>query len=181
MQCPRCHSTMHATAMETAKVEECPQCGGIWFEHGELHHYLETDPDLRWLDIDFWKEKSDFKVTTELLSCPKCRRYYLIRLVDHTSATSVALCNNCRGIWIEADQLRAIIQALTHHADQMDSGEYLRESLHQMAEMIASAPNEPVSHWRDLKAVLRMLRYRIYSEHPKLVNMLVGAQKSLPI
>ena len=41
--------------------------------------------------------------------------------------------------------------------------------------------DQPLSHRRDLKAVLRLLKYRIYSENPKLVSMLVGAQKTLPV
>lgn len=95
----------------------------------------------------------------------------------------MALCGNCQGIWLDVDQLRAIIQAVTRCALRMDGADNVKESLHQMADMVSAASDNPVSisRWRDLKAVLRMLKFRIYSEHPKLVSMLVGVQKSLPV
>jgi Zn-finger nucleic acid-binding protein len=181
MQCPNCQSTLQPAAFETVPVQECPQCSGIWFEHHGLVHYLDSDPDLRWLSIDFWRETTDFHAMADRLPCPKCSKYNLTRLVDRETDTSVAVCNNCQGMWIGADQLRTIIHVLIGYADRMDSGDYIRQSLHQASQMIAEMPHKPASHWQDLMAVLRMLKYRIYSEHPKLVSMLVGAQESLPI
>jgi hypothetical protein len=46
---------------------------------------------------------------------------------------------------------------------------------------IFTNPGRIISEWGDLKAVLRMLRYRIFVENPKLRNILVGIQKSLPL
>jgi len=185
MQCPRCKLVnMRTMKMGSVVIDECAQCGGIWFDQGELDQVIgSTDPDLRWLDIDFWKDYSDFKVFTDDLSCPKCSRYYLTRLKDEATNTTACLCSNCQGIWLDADQLRRIVQAVTEIASRMDSADYVKESLHQVADMISAASDNPVSlsRWRDLKAVLRMLKFRIYSEHPKLVSMLVGAQKSLPL
>ncbi len=184
MQCPRCNLNLRTMKMGPVAIDECAQCGGIWFDQGELDQVIgTTDPDLRWLDIDFWKANSDFASAPDSMGCPKCSRYYLTRLEDRATQTSVALCGNCNGIWLDVDQLRGIIRAIARCADRMDSADYLKESLHQASDMIDAAAEKPVSisDWRDLKAVLRMLKYRIYSEHPKLVSMLVGAQKSLPL
>jgi len=185
MQCPQCKLVnMQTMKMGPVAIDECAQCGGIWFDPGELDQVIgSADPDLRWLDIDFWKANTDFTVATDSRACPKCSRYYLTRLEDRATDTSVSLCSNCQGIWLDADQLNAIIQAVTRSANQMDSADYLKESLRQVADLIGAASKKPltISRWRDLRAVLRMLKYRIYSEHPKLVSMLVGAQKSLPV
>jgi Zn-finger nucleic acid-binding protein len=185
MQCPRCKVVnMQTTKMGSVVIEECTRCSGIWLDQGELDQTIGTaDPDLRWLNIDFWKANSDFTVAPNSMGCPKCSRYYLTRLKDRATETSVALCSNCQGIWLDANQLHAIIQAVTRCANRMDSADYVKESLRQVADMISAASENPVSlsRWRDLKAVLRMLKFRIYSEHPKLVSMLVGAQKSLPL
>jgi Zn-finger nucleic acid-binding protein len=170
--------------MGPVTIDECAQCGGIWFDQGELDQIIgAADPDLRWLDIDFWKANSDFAVAPDSKTCPKCSRYHLTRLEERATETSVSLCSNCHGIWLDADQLNAIIQAVTRCVSRMDSADYVKESLRQVADMIDTASKRPLSitRWRDLKAVLRMLKYRIYSEHPKLVSMLVGAQKSLPV
>ncbi|MFO7714078.1 zf-TFIIB domain-containing protein [Desulfosarcina sp.] len=184
MLCPQCNVNMQTMKMGPVAMDECSRCGGIWFDQGELDQVIgTTDPDLRWLDIDFWKANSDFAVAPDSMGCPKCSRYYLTRLEDRATETSVALCGNCQGIWLDVDQLRAVIQAVSRCALRMDSADYVKESLHQIADMIGAATKKPlpISRWRDLNAVLRMLKYRIYSEHPKLVSMLVGVQKTLPV
>lgn len=75
-----------------------------------------------------------------------------------------------------------VIQAATRRADRMDGDDYLKKSLRQKTGMLVAASEKPVciSRWRDLKAVLRMMKYRISSENLKLVGVLVGTQKSLP-
>jgi Zn-finger nucleic acid-binding protein len=176
--------TLHTEKMDSVTIDECRQCGGIWFDHGELDQVIETtDPDLRWLDVNFWRSRSDFSVAPDSIGCPKCSRYYLTRIEDRTTETALALCSDCRGIWVDGDQLHAILRAILRCADSMESADYVKESLRQVADMIQTASEKPlsVSSWRDLGAVLRMLRYRIYSEHPKLVSMLVGTQKALPL
>jgi len=160
MRCPRCHVNLHNDKMDSITIGECLQCGGIWSDHGELDQIIEsTDPDLRWLDVDFWKANSDFSAPPDSMGCPKCGRYYLTRLADQATHTAVALCNNCRGIWGDADQMHAILQAIIRHADSMDSSDYVKESLRQVADMIQTASQKPfsVSIYRDLAAVLREL------------------------
>ena len=72
MQCPQCKVVnMRTMKMGPVAIDECAQCGGIWFDQGELDQVIgSADPDLRWLDIDFWKDNSDFKVFTETCLAP---------------------------------------------------------------------------------------------------------------
>lgn len=46
---------------------------------------------------------------------------------------------------------------------------------------IFTNPGRFISEWKDLKAVLRMLRYRVFVENPKLRSILAGIQNSLPL
>ncbi len=182
MHCPTCKVKMHTVAMDTVTIDECPQCGGIWFDRGEFDDVLEsTDPDLAWLDVGFWKNHNDFKVSTDDLTCPKCKQLYLTRLEDPTTSTAAASCSNCRGIWLDTDQLHRIIEAIADIAHRMDVADYMKASLHRFARMIDTSPEKPAFQWRELQAVLRMLKYRIYTEHPQLMSLIVGAQKSLPL
>jgi len=41
-------------------------------------------------------------------------------------------------------------------------------------------PGRFVSEWKDLKAVLRMLRYRVFVENAKFRRVLAGIKNSLP-
>ena len=182
MQCAKCNAEMHTIAMDTVTIDQCPQCGGIWFDQGEFEDVLEsTDPDLAWLNIDFWKNQEELQVSTDDLACPKCHRYYLIRLEDPATGTNARMCSDCRGIWLDAAQLHRIIGALTEIAHRTESAELIKEGLDRFAIMIDTSPETPSFQWRGLPAVLRMLKYRIYTEHPKLVSILVGAQKALPL
>ena len=36
MQCPRCGVDLLASVREDVEIDCCPQCGGIWLDHGEL-------------------------------------------------------------------------------------------------------------------------------------------------
>ena len=105
MQCPQCQQEMHTIEMDASTIDECNQCGGIWFDQGELEEVFESaHPDLAWLDIDFWNNQDDFQVSTTDLPCPRCSRYYLTRIADPDTATTAALCNHCHGIWLEKGQ-----------------------------------------------------------------------------
>lgn len=184
MQCPKCKVKMQTMKKAALAIDECSRCGGIWFDQGELNQMIgATDPDLRWLDIDFWRDNSSFSVSSGELPCPKCNRYYLTLLTDKTTNTTASVCGNCQGVWLDFNQLHRIVKTFTEIANRIDSADYLRESLKQVADIFnaASENSVSISKWRDLHAVLRMLKYRIYSEHPKLTSMLLGAQKSLPL
>ncbi len=54
----------------------------------------------------------------------------------------------------------------------MDSADYIRETLHQFIEMLSSSTVDSKEKMQDIRTVLRLLKYRIYAEHPKLLNMM---------
>lgn len=182
MNCPICNHPMHHHRFDEITLNECGRCGGIWFDAGQLDQLKEiTDPDLRWLDIDFWKSLTEFEVTHHPLKCPHCQRVYLTKIREKHTDTSVLTCNQCHGIWVERNQLIKIIAELSLQVEKMDSADYIRETLHQFTEMLTSSTVDPKEKMQDIRTVLRLLKYRIYAEHPKLLNMILGAQKVLPI
>ena len=93
---------------------------------------------------------------------------------------SILYCPACEGVWLDAGDLSKIITALSREADSISAPEYVRESLREASEIL-TRPKDLVSEWRDLKAVLRLLSYRIFAENPKLKSILQGLQKSLPL
>jgi uncharacterized C2H2 Zn-finger protein len=36
MRCPKCGATLREVPYRSVKVDECPSCGGIWLDKGEL-------------------------------------------------------------------------------------------------------------------------------------------------
>src|SRR5262249_36777420 len=45
--CPRCHDTLERGLMpdRDAEVEECPACGGFWFDHDQLQRAMQLAAD----------------------------------------------------------------------------------------------------------------------------------------
>lgn len=64
--------------------------------------------------------------------------------------------------------------------DHRTAADYFRESLKQATELITNT-KDPISDWKDFKAILRLLKFRFSVENPKLDAVLKGFQKSLPL
>jgi hypothetical protein len=81
---------------------------------------------------------------------------------------------------LNAGDFKKILDALSEEAESKSVSEYIKVSLKEASEIFTN-PTGLISEWKDLKAVLRMLRHRVFIENPKLKNILVGIQKSLPL
>jgi Zn-finger nucleic acid-binding protein len=172
---------MAQTTVGGADIGECPQCRGLWFDQGELETVKdEVLPEIGWLDIEAWKAQAEFRVQLDPKFCPKCRVIALTCVIDARSGTQLYMCAQCRGVWLPTGQFLNLVNALLEEANQKSAPEYARICLQQAKEMlVGDAPM--ISDWQDLKHVLRMLKHRIFIDHPKLKSLLVGMQKSLPL
>jgi Zn-finger nucleic acid-binding protein len=181
MKCPECNRQMNSKQLGDVSIDECPQCRGIWFDPGEIDEVKESlSPDLRWMDFEQWRKNAEFKVAFDPLYCPRCETIPMTTIAEKQSGTSVRTCSNCKGSWLNAGDLSNVINSLYTEAENTTSAEYLKESLKQAGELL-SAKGDPISEWKDLKTVLRLLKYRFFAEHPRLNSMLVGLQNSLPL
>ena len=181
MKCPECSKQMKESPIGEDIINECPRCRGLWFDQGELEAVKDQVlPEMSWLGIDTWKEKADFKVSFDILYCPKCQDIALTVIEDQSFGTEIRLCAQCKGAWLATGQFLNLINALLEEANQKSVPEYAKISLKQAKEMIMS-PDSIISEWQDLKTVLRLLKHRIFIEHPKLRSLLVALQKSLPL
>jgi Zn-finger nucleic acid-binding protein len=173
---------MRAYETKKFRLENCLRCGGYWFSESQLLALNESlDPDLKWLDLDFWKQRVEFRVSHNLLCCPKCRNVQLLNVIDKVTDTSAATCPVCQGLWLKADQLNRLLNAIANEVEYKSSSDYSKQSLRVLKDIVITHRKKPIEDWHELKAVLRLLKYRLYSEHPKLVDMLIGTQKSLPL
>jgi len=166
--CPVCQIEMQATAVDTASVDECPQCKGLWFEDQELrlakdHH----DKDLVWMDFTFWKHPERFKTESRHLKCPSGHGE-LVAVQYGSTEVSVDLCQTCRGVWLDKGEFQRIIDSLISEVTHKSAADYVKSSLEEARELF-SGKEGFVSEWRDLKAVLRLLQHRFYIEHPDLM------------
>jgi hypothetical protein len=83
-------------------------------------------------------------------------------------------------VWLNFGTFKDIIAAFSAEAENKPVSEYVKTSLNEASDIILNSKNL-VSEWKDLKAVLRMLRYRVFVENPKFRSILEGIQKSMPL
>lgn len=49
-RCPRCGTKLTQRALQGITVDECPACGGVWLDRGELETLAgEVEPEGSWL------------------------------------------------------------------------------------------------------------------------------------
>ncbi len=171
MRCPNCGQELRASAREGISVGECPQCGGAWFDRGELRRARDSaDEDLRWLDFDLLAGEENATGTPSDRECPKCgsrlqsRRYMESNVV-------VDVCPAEHGVWLDAGEFTRIIDYLENLLVTSSSQEYARSALEELKEVV-TGPKDRVSEMRDFFAVVRLLRYRIGAEHPRVAQTL---------
>ena len=159
MNCPECQQPMTKKSRGDVTLDACPQCRGLWFDSGEIDDLKDqlVPPELRWTDFDLWRHQAGFEVSFDPLHCPRCQ-----------------------GSWMTAGDFAGIVSALTTELDNRTTADYVRESLKQAADLVKNK-EDPISDWKDLKAVLRLLKFRFFVENPKLDAVMKGFQKSMPL
>ena len=175
MNCPRCATTLVARTVGDVEIDECPSCHGRWLEAGSLRQLKDdADPDLVWMDVELWKHPERFEVTTRAISCPRCD-VPLAAVEYGDTGVTVDFCPQCRGVWLDEDELGRIIHRLSEELLDKDVSEYLRATLEEAKELI-TGPESRLSEWRDLTTVLRFLQYRVLSEHSRFASLLAEFQ-----
>jgi len=181
MRCTMCREAMNPLKIGDVQIDECPHCRGIWFDKGELEEVKDdVDPDLRFLNFNIWSRKALFNVHDMPLTCPRCRNVSMRAVNFREPDIDFTFCPFCEGVWLNAGDFQKIIDAFSREAASKSVADYVKTSLKEGAEIFTN-PKRLISEWKDLKAVLRMLRYRVFVENPKFRSILVGFQKSLPL
>jgi Zn-finger nucleic acid-binding protein len=181
MKCPECSRPLRARSVGDTVIDECQACRAIWFDPGEIDEVKdEIASDLRWMDFSFWREKARFEAATGPLFCPRCGDSALVQVSEHSSGASVRLCAWCGGQWLGAVDFAKILDMLHGEADRLSAAGYWSASLKEARELL-SGRGRSISQWKDLKTVLRLLKYRFMIENPQVSSLLKGLQKSLPL
>ena len=106
-RCPRCpEAGLQLTDFVVEQVDACPGCGGMFFDHGELEN-------LNLLVSDFFSVKLDEPEIENLPAkerdfkpaCPGCSTEMLPHQVGQVWVDD---CPQCRGIWLDLDEVGAL-------------------------------------------------------------------------
>lgn len=83
------------------RLDVCPECGGIWFDRGEISK-LTNDRELERLIVDYAAGAS-------AIPCPRCGGPMAKRPV---AGAALDVCTACHGVWADRGELEAAMRAL---------------------------------------------------------------------
>ena len=98
---------------ETVEVDQCPETGGMWFDHGELE-YLLTHQIRTVLHVDqellaeIKKDRSQLH-TRGYLPCPDCGDFMPTKQFRQGSGVVVDWCR-LHGLWLDGGELSHLIE-----------------------------------------------------------------------
>ena len=175
-QCPKCQTGLQAADIGPVEVDECRECKGVWFDTDELRQAKDaTDTDLNWMDFEIWKHEDRFESQPSARKCPSCEKP-MVSLRYGETQVEIDYCQSCQGTWLDGGEFEKIINSLEKEILTKSFSEYVKESL-QEAREIVTGPESFLSEWKDFATVLRMMQYRLFVEHPGLLEAIINAQR----
>ncbi len=167
--CPNCKSDLFQKKYGKILVDECGSCKGVWFDRDELRRVKDsTDDDLRWLDYDPFEETTKSANASNKL-CPNCNMLMVNTNYDK-SKVSIDTCTQCKGVWLDKDELDKIIAYLESLVVTKNSTEYAKEAIEEFKEIL-TGPESRLSELKDFVVVANFLQIRYAVEHPWIINL----------
>lgn len=104
------------------EIDRCPECGGVWLDKGELEAIeilgrKVEKPEGFIPEVERWKRavanahRPQTKAPEEEpppLACPSCGEPMFPREWSIGTLVMVDVCINCRGVWLDAGELRTL-------------------------------------------------------------------------
>jgi len=107
MNCPNCNSEMVERMIAEVMIDECDNCGVLWFDKGELNVYrkkyykIEIDKDALFNNFKKFKELED-------RSCPKCESDNYI--ISKKENDVFGKCSSCSGVFFSRNIIDRLIK-----------------------------------------------------------------------
>ncbi|MCE0555824.1 rhomboid family intramembrane serine protease [Motilimonas sp. E26] len=103
-QCPCCkNQPLKQTQYQHQEVDVCTDCGGLWFEGGELEASYADQQQQHSLKGNI----GDYVGCSDR-SCPDCQHpLETFKIIDNFDV-EIDLCTQCNGVWIDKDELKEV-------------------------------------------------------------------------
>lgn len=106
--CPRCSQTLQITRMGNVEVDGCPGCGGVWFDDKELTAVAQTHAVQLGVLEDRFQAGQPAGGRRGTMQCPTCQHALAEFEFKHSPGIKLDACQQCKGIWVDDGELRAI-------------------------------------------------------------------------
>jgi len=176
MLCPHCKIKLESAIFHNVEVDYCPICLGLWFEEDELRWAKdEKDKDLKWLDIDLWRDEKKFKISYGIRLCPACR-VPLYEVYYGDSKVIVDVCNLCKGIWLDRAEFKKIVDWLKEKAKKELLDNYAKNLFEEFGEIFVG-PETLREEVLDFLTIFKLLKYKFATQHPTISKIILGLPK----
>lgn len=170
MKCPKCDKYLDEVVINHTKVDRCGRCGGIWFDQHELKHVQdERDFNLSWLDFDLWSDENKFKPSGSFIDCPRDGKP-LFKIKYGPSDVMVDVCLECRGVWLDKDELDKILLELKEKVNKETLPEYLKDLEEEIKDLIVE-PEHGKEDLRNIVIIMKLISYRLAAQYPKITEI----------
>jgi len=170
MRCPKCDENLEEIKINGVKVDRCGNCGGLWFDRDELRIVRDhRDENLSWLEFDLWKDKNKLAVSGKSIDCPRDGKP-LFKIKYGKTNVLVDVCLDCRGVWLDKDELDKIISALKAKISSETIPEYLNDLSGEVRELVVR-PNQAEVELKHIMILMKLLEYRFVAQHPKILEI----------
>ncbi|MCL5011214.1 MAG: zf-TFIIB domain-containing protein [Patescibacteria group bacterium] len=177
MNCPNCQNQeLEKIVFHQTKVDFCDKCLGMWFDADELRAVKDDkDENLKWLDIDLWKDEKQFQLSQSQKACPKDGSpMYETQYND--SGIGVDVCNLCRGIWLDRGEFKKIIDYLKEKAYYETAYHFWKNLAKEVSEVFIG-PQGLKDEIADVLILLKILNYKFLAKHPYSANIIASLPK----
>ena len=107
MNCPLGDAQLETKTVNQTSVQTCPQCGGMFLEHGQLNKVADRTPgDLEYSTVDL--DSGQHSDSHGVINCPRDNTPMV--KVDFNVDSSIILdyCKSCSGFWLDGGELARI-------------------------------------------------------------------------
>ncbi|MDP2641286.1 MAG: zf-TFIIB domain-containing protein [Candidatus Yanofskybacteria bacterium] len=169
-KCPHHLVSLEQALLSGVEVDYCPTCYGLWFDQEELRWAKdEKDKDLRWLDIDLWRNQEKLRISPGNKLCP-VHRLPLYEVQYGDSNIKVDVCNVSHGVWLDRGEFKEILAYLKEKGRDEIYFHHLRNLRNQLWEVFVG-PELLKEELLDVLAVLKLMQYKFAAQHPRIVEL----------
>ena len=121
--CPECAKTMEPWRLGPVEVDRCADCGGIWFDRGELGQAVQS---LHSGGIPPVSDESAQTASARGVTCPACEPPQLLVARRWQTRLTYRRCPGCSGIFLQEAALGTIdgaVAALQRPPKRLTPGE----------------------------------------------------------
>ena len=102
MDCPKCKNPLIILELGDIETDYCLECGGIWFDKGELELLLNSEKATSELLNHFNK---DTTIKEKPVTCPICKKRMNKVYVDGNDRIIIDECPNGHGLWFDNGEI----------------------------------------------------------------------------